>query len=105
MLSAPATCSRVGGINLIFKRKEVIVMKKFIVALFVLSAFAFTVLPIKTTHASIQMVECSWWGKMVNGDYDKGEEGMRRRLEQQRRQLEQQRRQLERQRRQQQRGY
>ena len=85
-------------------------MKKFLAGL-MLAAFAL-MFPMTTTHASIQTVDCSWWGKMIHGEYDKGKEGERRRLEQQRRRqeqerqrLEQERRKLEQQRRQQQRGY
>ena len=45
-------------------------MKKFLTTLFVLLAFAVTMFPITATYASTQTVECSWWGKMVNGEYD-----------------------------------
>ena len=43
-------------------------MKKFLIALVVLFAFA-VVLPMTTTQASVQTVECSWWGKMIHGEY------------------------------------
>lgn len=45
-------------------------MKKFFVTLFVLAALVVTMFPATTIYASPQTVECSWWGKMVNGDYD-----------------------------------
>lgn len=74
-------------------------MKKSLTAVLLLVTIAVTALPISTASASVQTVECSWWGKMVNGDYYKGKEG-KKRLEQQRRWQEQQRRQREQQRRQ-----
>lgn len=52
-------------------------MKKFL-AVMMLVAFAVTMFPAITTYASAQTVECSWWGKMVNGDYYKGRKGQRR---------------------------
>ena len=64
-----------------------------------LVTIAVTALPISSVSASVQTVECSWWGKMVNGDYYKDKEG-KKRLEQQRRLQEQQRRLQEQQRRQ-----
>ena len=58
-------------------------MKK-ILAVLMLAAFAVTMFPAITAYASVQTVECSWWGKMIHGEYYKGKEGKRCRLEQQR---------------------
>ncbi len=81
-------------------------MKKCLTAMLLLVTIAVTALPISTASASVQTVECSWWGKMVNGDYYKGKEG-KKRLEQQRRywQEQQRRQQQEQRRRQQQQRY
>lgn len=56
-------------------------MKKFLTTMLLLFTITITALPISTASASVQTVECSWWGKMVNGDYYKGKEG-KKRLEQ-----------------------
>ena len=45
-------------------------MKKIFAALLVLGAVTFIADPMTTTYAAAETVECSWWGKMVNGDYD-----------------------------------
>ena len=71
-------------------------MKKFL-AMMMLAAFAVTMFPITTAYASVQTVECSWWGNMVNGTPTKAEkERERQRKERERKKrhkLEQQRRQ------------
>lgn len=50
-------------------------MKKFVVTLFVLVSLVVTMFPTITTHASIQKVECSWWGKMIHGEYGHDDNG------------------------------
>lgn len=75
-------------------------MKKFLLTRFILIVLAITMFPMTTTYISIPTVECSWWGKMIHGEYNKGKEAeIRRRQQQQRWYYEQQRRRQQEQRR------
>ena len=49
-------------------------MKKFLAVMFVLTALVATSFQITIAHASTQMIECSWWGKMIHGEYNSGDE-------------------------------
>ena len=47
-------------------------MKK-IFAVLMLVTFAL-MFQMTTTHASVQTIDCSWWGKMIHGEYDNGDD-------------------------------
>ena len=47
-------------------------MKKFFATL-ILIAFAVIMFPVTTSYAS-QTVNCSWWGKMIHGEYNSGDD-------------------------------
>lgn len=75
-------------------------MKKFLTATLLFVTVAVTALPISSVSASVQTVECSWWGKAVNGEYDseatRQAELQRQQEEEMRRQEEMQRQEEER---------
>ena len=45
-------------------------MKKILATMFLIVALVVTMFPITTTYASTQIVNCSWWGKMIHGEYN-----------------------------------